>query len=329
MSDSKTITRLAPSPTGALHLGNARSLLLCWAIGRARDWTILLRMEDLDGERCSGESESMILENLEWLGLDWDGEMIRQSDDIERHRESVRRTSETKRIFQCTQSRRTLREASEAAGAPHGDGPKARSTLEMRPKDDRHFRFCEGPHNHRAMIGSGTCIIEDHLLGTYECDPLEMFGDPIVWTRRDTPSYQLAVVLDDAHHGVTDVIRGEDLLPSAALQVRLAELFGLPSPRWWHVPLMLDHEGRRLAKRDGDETLSEMKARGIQSKHVIQHLAKGCGFSEPYPRTATEFAEKLDHESIVSWSRKTSREGGDCLPKDIKQRLKESPHDLV
>lgn len=325
MTHSRTITRLAPSPTGALHLGNARSLLLCWAIGRARDWTILLRMEDLDGERCSRESESLILDNLEWLGLDWDGEMIRQSDDIERHRETVRRTSEAKTIFQCTQSRRALKEASEAASAPHDGGPKARSTFEMRPKDQERFRFSEGAHNHRAMIAPGTCIIDDQILGTYECDPLEMFGDPIIWTRRDTPSYQLAVVLDDAHHGVTDVIRGEDLLPSAALQVRLAELFGLPSPRWWHVPLMRDHTGRRLAKRDEDETLCQMKSRGIQSRHLIEHLAEGCGFSAPYPRTATEFAEKIDHESIVSWSRKISHEGGDCLPNDITERLKESP----
>ncbi len=325
MTDPRRITRLAPSPTGALHLGNARSLLLCWAIGRARDWTVQLRMEDLDGERCNRDSEAMILENLEWLGLDWDGDMIRQSEDIERHRASVVKAADSGRIFECDRSRRALREASEALGAPHEGAPKARSTFELRPSNMQLYRFSQGPHNHRAAIAKGRCTIEDRILGTYSCDPLDMFGDPIVWTRRDTPSYQLAVVLDDAHHGVTDVIRGEDLLPSAALQVRLAELFEVPSPRWWHVPLMRDHEGRRLAKRDDDETLSQMKSRGVRSMHVIQHLAASCGFSEPHPRTATEFAEKIEHESIVSWARQASEEDGDRLPADIQERLKESP----
>ncbi len=325
MTDSRRTTRLAPSPTGALHLGNARSLLLCWAIGRARDWNVLLRMEDLDGERCTRESESMILDDLKWLGLDWDGEMIRQSEDVERHRASVERAADSGRIFQCARSRRVLREAAEEFGAPHEGAPKARSTREMRPKAQDTYRFSRGEHNHRATISPGPLSIEDELLGAYACDPLEMFGDPIVWTRRDTPSYQLAVVLDDAHHGVTDVIRGEDLLPSAALQIRLAELFDVPSPSWWHVPLLRDHEGRRLAKRDGDETLTQMKSRGIKSDDVVRHLARSCGFNEPYPRSATEFAERIDLASIESWSRDTSHQGGDRLPRDIKDRLKESP----
>ncbi len=325
MTDSRRTTRLAPSPSGALHLGNARSLLLCWAIGRAQDWRVLLRMEDLDGERCSLQSESLILEDLQWLGIDWDEEMIRQSEDIERHRTSVIRAMKSGRIFQCARSRRALREASDAMAAPHEGGPKARSTIDMRPTDPESYRFSKGEHNHRATIAEGRMVIEDQILGSYECDPMEMFGDPIVWTRRDTPSYQLAVVLDDAHHGITDVIRGDDLLPSAALQSRLAELFGVPSPRWWHVPLMRDHEGRRLATRDQDETLTQMRSRGIEGTHVIQHLARSCGFEAPFPGNAVEFAEKLDLESMVSWSRKTSHEGGDRLPKDIEERVKESP----
>ena len=325
MTDSRRTTRLAPSPSGALHLGNARSLLLCWAIGRAQDWRVLLRMEDLDGERCSLQSESLILEDLQWLGIDWDEEMIRQSEDLERHRSSVIQATRSGTIFQCARSRRALREASDAMAAPHEGGPKARSTIDMRPTDPESYRFSKGEHNHRATIAEGRMVIEDQILGSYECDPMEMFGDPIVWTRRDTPSYQLAVVLDDAHHGITDVIRGDDLLPSAALQSRLAELFGVPSPRWWHVPLMRDHEGRRLATRDQDETLTQMRSRGIKSTHVIQHLARGCGFEAPFPRNAVEFAEKLDLESMVAWSRKTSHEGGDRLPKDIEERVKESP----
>ncbi|MBB47144.1 MAG: hypothetical protein CMJ33_00995 [Phycisphaerae bacterium] len=325
MTEPKRTTRLAPSPTGPLHLGNARSLLLCWAIGRARDWRVLLRMEDLDGERCTLESESMILEDLHWLGLDWDDEMIRQSDDVERHRRALQTASEAGTIFQCARSRKDLRETSEALNAPHEGGPKARSTYEMRPDHRTSYRFMPGEHNHRATIAPGPLIIEDEIVGRYECDPLDIFGDPIVWTRRDTPSYQLAVVLDDAHHGVTDVIRGEDLLPSAALQTRLAELFGVPSPRWWHVPLLRNHEGRRLAKRDEDETLSQMRARGIPKHNVIQHLSASCGMNEPYPATAREFAEQIDHESIITWSKKLRLDGGDRLPEDFEDRLKEPP----
>ena len=325
MNESTRTTRLAPSPTGPLHLGNARSLLLCWAIGRARDWRVLLRMEDLDGERCNLEYESVILEDLNWLGLDWDDDMIRQSNDIERHRESLRSATEAGMIFQCARSRKNLRETSEALSAPHEGGPKARSTFEMRPNDRNAYRFSPGEHNHRATIAPGPVIIDDQIMGRHECDPLDVFGDPIVWTRRDTPSYQLAVVLDDAHHGVTDVIRGEDLLSSAALQTRLAELLGVSSPRWWHVPLLRNHEGRRLAKRDDDETLSQMRDRGIRSHHVIQHLSAGCGMSEPYPTIAREFAEHIDHDSIITWSKKTSLDGGDRLPEDFENRLKEPP----
>lgn len=312
-------TRLAPSPTGGLHLGNARSFLLNWALGRKEGWSIRMRMDDLDTERCSVEAEEALLASLAWLGMDHDGPIIRQRATPANHRMALERLSEAGLIFACDRSRRDLRAAAEALGAPHESGMNLVSTPAMRPEDRAAWGLQDGPLNHRLALAAGEEVVEDVLLGTRFVDPLERFGDPILWTRRDTAAYHLASVVDDLESGVTDVVRGEDLLPSAALHQRLCRLLGGDPPRWWHLPLMLDHQGRRLAKRDGDLTMSTLRQRGIPPERVIGLLARTSGVQETTePMSLEDFVQALDVRALTEWARAESREGGyRLLPEEL------------
>ena len=262
-------TRLAPSPTGDLHLGNARSLLLCWALGRAHGWQVTMRIEDLDGTRCDPRWEERILAGMRWLGIDWDGEVHRQSEDVERYQSAMRSLDASDLVFTCDRTRRELQAAAEAAGAPHESGRNTVSTAEMRPKASDRYTFAPGVCNHRLKIEPGLMRVRDEATGEHDFDLARTFGDPIVWTREDRPAYQLAVVVDDLRQGITDVVRGIDLLPSAGLQQEIARLLGGIAPHWWHLPLLLDPDGRRLAKRDGDQTLGALHERGVRPERII------------------------------------------------------------
>jgi glutamyl-tRNA synthetase len=319
MTTQTRTTRLAPSPTGGLHLGNARSFLLNWAIGRREGWSVRLRMDDLETERCSAEAEEAALVALEWLGMDHDGPIIRQTATFASHRAALEKLSEAGLIFACDRSRRELRAAAEALGAPHESGSNLVSTPGMRPEDPAAWCLRTGDVNHRLALEPGEEHVEDALSGTRCFDPLTCFGDPILWTRRDTAAYHLASVVDDLEAGVTDVIRGEDLMPSAALHQRLCRLLGGEAPRWWHLPLVLDHEGRRLAKRDGDLTLTALRARGVPAPRVVGLIAWSCGVQDTRtPMTAAEFVQALDVDALTEWARAESREGGyRLLPEDL------------
>ncbi|MEE2681704.1 MAG: glutamate--tRNA ligase family protein [Planctomycetota bacterium] len=319
-------TRLAPSPTGDLHLGNARSLLLCWALARSEGWKVILRIEDLDGSRCDPRWEQRIIAGMRWLGLDWDGPVRRQSEDRERYAEAMRTFDVEDRIFTCPRTRRELQAAAEAAGAPHESGRNTVSTAEMRPEDPGRFTFAPGSGNHRLKIEPGTVRVRDLLTGEHDFDLASRFGDPIVWTRDDRPAYQLAVVVDDLEQGITDVVRGIDLLPSAGLQQEIAKLLGGGLPKWWHLPLLLDPEGRRLAKRDGDDTLGAFQEQGIPPERVIGLLARTCEMQEDAkPMSAREFVEGFDVEHFRKWVRRSAAAGGDRLRATDTTDLMEDP----
>ncbi|MDG2021406.1 MAG: glutamate--tRNA ligase family protein [Phycisphaerales bacterium] len=272
--DRPRTTRLAPSPTGDLHLGNVRSLLLGWAIARARDWRIVLRHEDLDQERSDEGGCEAIESSLSWLGITWDGPALRQSDDLEPYRTAMIRLAEQRRIFASDLSRREIREA---AGAPHEKGPVV-FPASLRPKDPSAFLFNEQEGNYRLVVEPGTERVRDELQGDREFDPSAEVGDMIVWTRNGRPSYQLAVVVDDDRQDVTDVVRGDDLFSSAARQQRLRRDLGMKgSPRWWHLPMVYDQEGRRLSKRDGDAGILALRDAGVSAERVIGLIAAWAG----------------------------------------------------
>lgn len=319
-------TRLAPSPTGDLHLGNARSLLLCWALGRSLGWQVILRIEDLDGTRCDPRWESLILEGLHWLGIDWDGPVLRQSDEPEKYEQAMKALDAGNLIFTCPRSRREVRAAAEAAGAPHQGGRKTISTPAMRPDDRSRFTFAPGDCNHRLVMEPGKETVQDECVGRHAFELATQFGDPIVWTRENTPSYQLAVVADDLQQGITDVVRAADLLPSAGLQQKIAERLQGSSPRWWHLPLLLDHDGRRLAKRDGDHTLSACRLRGVSPERVIGLLARTCEIQEDdRPMSLERFLRAFDADRMCEWAGRIGVDGETRLRADDITRLMELP----
>lgn len=291
-------TRLAPSPTGDLHLGNVRSLLLAWAMGRRAGWRVVLRHEDLDATRSSAEACDGIEASLRWLGLDWDGDSTRQSDDLEPYLEAMRRLEAGRLVFASSLSRREIREA---AAAPHGEG-ELRFPPDLRPEDEASWRFDGGETNYRITTRPGPEIVRDELLGPRRFDPGAEVGDQIVWTKAGRPAYQLSVVVDDDRQGVTDVIRGADLLPSAARQQRLRRDLGIDGDlTWWHLPIVHDETGRRLAKRDGDTGVEALRAAGVPADRIIGLVAGWCGLVDARgPVPAARIPELLDDERLRS-----------------------------
>lgn len=270
------VTRLAPSPTGALHLGNARTFLITWAMARRNGWRIVLRIEDLDGPRIKADAAAGAIRDLAWLGLDWDGEALVQSADLWPYREALARLATGGHIFSCDLSRKDIEQAGSAPHAGEHEQPYPRHLRPPR-EDTARWRLDRLDTNYRFAAPDAPVMVHDEFAGDSIHHPAAEVGDFVVWTKRTTPAYQIAVVVDDARQGVTDVIRGDDLLPSAARQQLLYDALGLPKPRWWHLPLVLGEDGRRLAKRHGDTRVAFYRERGVPAERVIALLAHWSG----------------------------------------------------
>ncbi len=266
--------RLAPSPTGYLHLGHARTFWIAAERARAAGGTLLLRNDDLDRERCRPEFVAAMAEDLRWLGLDWEGDVITQSARRSRHRAALERLHTAGVIFPCTRSRRDV---AEAAGAPHelweglhapteSGTNRGTTPLPQLPDDEpvypREFRPpANAPLpplgekiavNWRCRVPDGEEIVfHDLRCGERRAIAGRDFGDFLVWRKDDTPSYQLATVVDDAELGITEVVRGADLITSTFRQLLLFRALGWAAPEFFHAPVMLDEHGVRLAKRHG------------------------------------------------------------------------------
>lgn len=269
------VTRLAPSPTGALHLGNARTFLINWAIARTNGWRLIMRIEDLDGPRIKADAAAGALRTLRWLGLEWDDAPLTQSDDLEPYRRALHALVSTRRAYSCTLSRA---EIEQAASAPHAGEHELRYPPELRPTtDDDRFRIEHEETNYRLVVPDRAIEVVDAFAGRVTHSPFDEVGDFVIWTKRGAPAYQLAVVVDDARQGVTDVIRGDDLLPSAARQMLIYEALHLTPPCFWHLPLVIGSDGRRLAKRHGDTRLDAYHAAGVAPERIIGLLARWSG----------------------------------------------------
>jgi glutamyl-tRNA synthetase len=290
------ITRLAPSPTGALHLGNARTFLANWAIARQRGWSVLMRIEDLDGPRIRSESIQETLDILRWLGMDHDGEVLRQGDDVEPYRAAMHTLANAGRAYACDLTRTQIEQATTA---PHRDDRELRYPPDLRPDDATRFRFDREDTNYRLVVEPEVVAIDDGFAGRHEFRPDEAVGDFVVWTRRGTPAYQLAVVVDDARQRVTDVVRGDDLLPSAARQHLLYRHLDAPPPTWWHLPLVVGPDGRRLAKRHGDTRITYYRDRDVPPQRVVGLLGRWCGLTEDRREMSVdEFRDGFDLERL-------------------------------
>jgi glutamyl-tRNA synthetase len=290
------VSRLAPSPTGALHLGNARTFLVNWALARRHGWTLLLRVEDLDGPRVKSDAERQTLEILAWLGLDHDGPVARQSADLAPYRAALDRLAQSGAVYRCALTRR---EIAAAASAPHGDEHEQYFPRELRPSDPTRFIVDGEVSNYRLVVDDEPVTFDDELAGGCAFTPGRETGDFVVWTRRGVPAYQLAVVVDDAGQRVTDVVRGDDLLPSTARQLLIYRALELTAPRWWHLPLVVGPDGRRLAKRHGDTRLTRYRDAGVRPERVVGLLARWCGASEGREELdAASFLERFDPQRL-------------------------------
>lgn len=302
--------RYAPSPTGPLHLGNARTALLAWLVARASGGAFVMRVEDLDGPRVRPGLEPRLLDELRWLGLDWDegpgasgwpggspaGSQggpkadgpqgpYRQSERLGRYAAALRQLVEARLAYPCFCSRAEIAAASQA---PHAsdEGPRYPGTCRALSPDEAARRAASRRPAWRLRVAPGSVRFEDGVHGPCDYDVAALVGDFVIARADGIPAYQLAVVVDDAAMAITDVVRGDDLLPSTARQLLLYRALGLAAPRFAHVPLVVGEDGERLAKRHGALSLGELRERGADPLAVNGLLASLSGLAPEGARVA-------------------------------------------
>ncbi len=294
--------RFAPSPTGDLHLGNLRTALVAWLFARSGGSAYLVRMEDLDRFQAGAGHEASQLADLAAVGIDWDGEVVRQSERFDRYEDAITSLTAAGRTYPCYCTRREIREAASAPHAhpvPDGAYPGTCRDLDALGRAAREAAGRPPALRLRSEVGEVT--VDDDLLG-----PVTALVDDLVLRRNDgVPAYNLAVVVDDAAQGVEQVVRGDDLATSAPRQRHLAGLLGRAPVRYAHVALALAPSGDRLAKRHGSVTLASQGAEGRSAARVRSLLAETLGLAEPGEAVTTaQLLERFDPQGLprVPWT---------------------------
>ncbi len=287
------VCRLAPSPTGAQHLGNARTYLIAYWSARAIGAELILRIEDIDSPRVKPWASAQAIEDLTWLGIEYDGSPIIQTQRSSVYQSMLERMLADDRVYPCTCSRRDIEEAS---SAPHEQAswplPQPDSSLDSADQTVsaeatiysgtcRDWRFGDalpepGSYSLRFRVTSEEMAFDDFVAGHVCCDPLTAIGDFPVTRKEGTAAYQLAVVVDDLESGVTEVVRGDDLLLSTFRQLQIYNYLGATPPLFAHVPLVVGTDGRRLAKRHGDTRLSLYREQGMRPETIVAWAARSA-----------------------------------------------------
>lgn len=273
MTSDRTIGRFAPSPTGRLHLGHALSAVRAHDLARGAGGRFLLRIEDIDGTRSRPEHVDAILADLGWLGLAWDGPVTFQSRRLDRYAGALDDLKRRGLVYPCFCTRADI--AAMSASAPHGAEPVYPGTCRGLAAPDLARPHCWRLDMAEAVAAVGPLRWHDVAAGWVDADPLAP-GD-VILARKDAPaSYHLAVTVDDAAQGVTDVVRGVDLFRATDVHRLLQALLGLPTPRYHHHSLLVGADGRRLAKRHGSPTLEAMRQAGKDGRALVETLRRSA-----------------------------------------------------
>lgn len=294
-------TRLAPSPTGALHLGNARTFLANWLLARQNGWAIVLRIEDLDGPRIKRGATAELLEDLHWLGIDFDRGPVLQSQRAAEHRAAIDRLLARGQAYHCTCTRK---EVDLAASAPHAEDGSSVYPGRCRGRyaTAEAARAASGRAPAvRFAVPPGVVEWNDGFAGLQACDVGSSLGDFVIAKADGTAAYQLAVAVDDLAAGVTHAVRGDDLLDSTPRQILLYRALGHGDqiPSYYHLPLVVGPDGRRLAKRHGDSRLSHFRRLGVGAGEILRLLAGWLGIETASPPArAADLLGKLQLPAI-------------------------------
>jgi glutamyl-tRNA synthetase len=286
-------------------MGHARTFLIAWLAARSAGGRVILRVEDLDASRARNEAKAGALVDLRWLGLDWDegpdaggpSSPYVQSERMTAYSESLERLKRAELIYPCTCTRADIERA---AAAPHAEdeGPTYPGTCSGRSAADA-TALGDRPFAWRFRVPPGPVAWDDLVLGRVERDPARLGGDFVVGRSPAGVSYQLAVVHDDATMGISQVIRGDDLVPSTPRQILLYRSLGHEAPAFGHVPLAVGPDGRRLAKRDGSIKLATLREAGVDPRRLAGWIAQSCGWAdEPIPSAPSDWIARFRLLSI-------------------------------
>lgn len=272
--------RLAPSPTGALHLGNVRTFMVAWLRARSQGGRVVFRMEDLDHPRDKPGAAAQAVDELRWLGFDWDEEHV-QSERRDIYRAALEALKAAGRVYPCACPRKDVENAQSA--------PHAGEQLHYPGTCRGRFATWEDaaavrPPCWRFRVDEGSVVeFTDAFAGPYPQDVARTLGDFPLARDVDGAGYTLAAVVDDAAMGITEVVRGDDLLPATPAQILVQKALGLPQPAYCHVPLVVGPDGRRLAKRHGDTRIAAYRAAGMSAEAIVGKLAASCGWGDGSP----------------------------------------------
>ncbi len=308
-NDPQIKGRLAPSPTGALHLGNIRTFMITWLMARSRGGTLIMRIEDLDHPKNKPGAVAAMIDDLRWLGFDWDegygcGEGDAdyvQSNRTHLYAQALEKLRTQDLVYPCVCSRRDVEAG---LSAPHSDECLHYSGLCRGSFADFADAQAALPDGRtpawRFRVPEGVAVgFADGFHGVYSQIPSEVSGDFVLARHPQGAGYMLAVVVDDAAMGVNQVVRGDDLLSATPRQILLCRALGLEPPAYVHLPLVVGADGRRLAKRHGDTRVASYRSAGVPPQRIIGALAASCGWAEPgEERSLADILPRFDLDRI-------------------------------
>jgi glutamyl-tRNA synthetase len=298
--NEEVIGRFAPSPTGSLHVGNLRTAVIAWLCTQQQDGELLLRIEDLDRLNSKPEHEVRQIAELNSLGMTFDPIIIRQSERFEQYRAIVEQLRQQDLVYLCYCTRREILESTQAPHGPTIEGAYAGTCRDLSASERSEREENGRPPAWRLRTNNEQYVVDDVIAG-----PTPTVVDDMVLLRNDgVPAYNLAVVVDDAAQGVTQIVRGDDLLLGSGRHLHLQKLLGYPTPQYVHVPLVVGPDGERLAKRHGAVTLEDLNQKGFGVTEVLGELARSIGIDVDRPTSVSDLCEgfSLDRLPRSPWT---------------------------